>query len=130
MKYVSIPSYVWYKFAHNQKPGGRPSQGGRKTVSLIQSLKFSNCRMLSVVRWFPLISEIQRKPTSTATLDPGTRRMDVNRLSVTDKERLKEKKKMIGKFKVHPSCITNRSYQWIWFSPTSEERLLLKIHGL
>ena len=69
MKYVSIPSYVWYKFAHNQKPGGRPSQGGRKTVSLIQSLKSSNYRMLLVVRWFPFISEIQENTVMSQTSD-------------------------------------------------------------
>ena len=39
--------------------GGRPSQGGRKTLSLIQSLKLSNYRMLSVVKWFPFIRKIQ-----------------------------------------------------------------------
>ena len=43
-----------------RQDGGRPSQGGQKTVSLIQSLKFSNYRMLLVVRWFPFISEIQK----------------------------------------------------------------------
>ena len=43
-----------------RQDGGRPSQGGQKTVSLIQSLKFSNYRMLLVVRWFLFISEIQK----------------------------------------------------------------------
>ena len=42
-----------------RQDGGRPPQGGWKTLSLIQSLKLSNYRMLSVVKWFPFIRKIQ-----------------------------------------------------------------------